>query len=331
MPNTLVKKMFTKNKKTFILTTLGFAIISGLVFGLILGSGDVSGANNASVTTKAYVWNTEPSLYEVSVTPSVVTLNPGSQTVVNCTGKFWDYNGWGDVAENGSISAVLYDSTSSSGASDDKNFHYTNASCTQCETISSTNGTCSCLFGVEYFANNDTWTCNMTIYDGGGWASERERDFNDSMTGTATIDPLIALSVGSAEIDFGNLSVTETSSEKVENITNFGNRDMNISVYGYGADDESLYNNLSMVCQLGTISADYERYSLNAGVSWDSMTPLTNASTIISDLEIIQRTNDTQVVLGEDVNTTFWKIKIPLSVGGSCNGTIVFSASDADA
>jgi len=320
-----------------------------LIFGVSITTNYVIGANitNDTVITRVYVWNTEPNLYDVTITPSIIELTSEATTQVNCTGKFWDYNGWQDVGINGTVNATLYHSTSSHIAADDYNVHYTNNSCagnSSCSAITGSNGqngTCTCRFTVQYFTNSGTWTCNMSIKDSGINITDPSRitKFNDSMTGAATVAKLLAISMP-PEIDFGNLSVTETSSEITENITNVGNIQLNVTAYTYGGSNESApgANTTAMFCSLGNISTQYMRYTVSSGTNFAEMFNITNNITSIwvgnsslnySMLSIPSRTNDNNKVLGQDINQTFWKLNIPLSVGGLCNGTIVFFANDA--
>jgi hypothetical protein len=55
------------------------------------------------------------------------------------------------------------------------------------------------------------------------------------------------------------------------------------------------------------------------------MKNLTN-QTVDTNYTLAQRTNDNQDGVREDLNVTFWRLEIPLSVGGLCNGTIIFGA-----
>ena len=301
-----------------------------MLIGITISTNSVIGVNitNASVTTKVYVWNTEPDLYNVTVTPAPIELTAGGTVVLNCTGYFFDYNGWQD-AVNQSVNATIYDSVSSSpGAVNDNNVHYSNSSCrSSCSAVgsTSTNGTCSCLFSIQYYANASSWICNMTIIGGGGNATERQYlNFTDSMTAGFNINRLLALSVPSL-IDYGNLTVTEVSDTKVENITNNGNVPFNLTIRGYGGNNESAGTNQSMICDLGNISIGNERFSVS-NVSYTTMNNLT-AINIPMNITAHQRMNDTDIELGRDRNQTFWAIQIPLTVGGYCNGTLIFTAT----
>jgi hypothetical protein len=311
---------------------ISVGIIIVLVFVLVLTSTsiitlDVIGANitNDTSLAKVYVWNTEPNLTRVVISPSSIDLEPGNTTRVNCTGYVYDWNGGGDVQF---INATFYHNSVQSGSADDRNTHYTNSTgtCTQVAG-SNTNATCLAAFNVYYYANNGTWICNMTISDKGGNATERLYYLNATNNVSATINKLLALNVPE-EIDYGNLSVTELSSMKTANITNWGNVPINISIRGFAGVNESApqATNYSMFCEYGNITYGYQRYSVNSSATYALMSNLTNTSTGISNFDLPVRTTDS--TFGSDRNQTYWRIQIPLSIGGYCNGTIVFSATE---
>ena len=309
------------NKKTII-----SEIISGLIFFLsifalftatTIMSSDVLGVNNMSTITKVNVSNSEPDLYKVIIAPNPIDLNPGSTYKVNCTGYVYDINGWGDIIK---ANATLYDTTQGNGGAIDNNHRYQNLSCncTQFET-ENFNASCTCTLDVFYYANNGTWRCNMTIMD--------QHGLKDTLnSSTAVINSVIGINTPS-EINYGNLSVTETSEEKIANISNYGNVPINISIRGYGGYDTNNPDNLSMTCNIGNISILYERYSTIRGTSFTDMINLSNITKEIDDFKLPIRTNDTNY--GNDTNATYWRIYIPNSVAGSCNGTIEFYATDS--
>ena len=316
-------------KKRNLVTSLSIVFILSIFIlaSISMITDDVIGANITNDTTlvKVYVWNTEPNITSVTVSPSSIDLVPGNITTVNCTAIVFDYNGYSDVEFK---NATFYHSSSSNNAADDNNNHYSNSTgnCTQLGG-SPTNATCIASFSVWYYAYNGTWTCNMTVGDQGGNATSRQMHFNNSNNGSATVSPLLAINVPE-EIDYGNLSVTELSDNFTANITNWGNVDINISVRGYGGQDETVPNvgNYSMLCEYGNITHGYQRYSTDSTETYNSMTNLTNISTMLPDFTLPFRTNDT--TYENDRNFTYWQIKIPLTVGGLCNGTIVFSATE---
>ncbi|MDD5086776.1 MAG: hypothetical protein PHV16_03395 [Candidatus Nanoarchaeia archaeon] len=310
-------------KRDSIIIITGFFVffLLALISSLSMAGYNVFGWNNMSTTTKLYVWNTEPNITGVTISPDPIDLSPGNTTTINCSANVWDYNGWNDVEVS---NATFFHISVNDNSPDNNNNHYTvedtenNCSCGQ---IDANNATCWCLFDVWYYATNGTWTCNMTITDTGGEATEREYYFNVSDSNTATVNTVTAIDVP-LEIDYGNLSVTETSEEMPANVTNFGNVPVNISIRGYGGTtDPTNPNNLAMECDYGSISIEYEKYSRQSGVDYGAMATLTNISTPMQ-LKIPVRTNDEDY--GDSTNATYWKIQIPLSVGGHCNGTLEF-------
>jgi len=271
---------------------------------------DVSGANNSITITKVNVINTEPNLYYVFVTPASINLEPGNTTKINCTGYVSDPDGYQDVT---TVNATFYDSSNGDTGGFDGAYRYLNSSGT-CVELSTYNASCSCLFDVQYYANNGTWQCNMTIADDYGVSDNENSTYYD-------VNTVVGINVP-AELDYGNLSVTQYSLEKGLNITNYGNVPINISVRGYGGTtDPTNPDNLSMICASGSnISMEYEKYTLTSGIGYESMTTLNNES-VEMGFAVDVKSNDAAV---NNLNTTYWMIYIPASVSGFCNGTLEF-------
>jgi len=325
--NESVLKMKLISTKIIIII-VAFSLLFSLLTSISMLTLNVFGWNNSTTITKAYVWNTEPNVTHVTISPSPLTLTAGTTSTLNCTAHVWDYNGWNDVNVS---KAVFYRVGTDYAAEDDNNNHYTiqdyatDCKCVQ-EGSSPTNASCTCSFDIWYYAYDGNWICNITVTDRGGEAIEREFYLNASNSASVTINKLIAIDVPE-DIDYGNLSVTETSSEKVANIINFGNTEINVSVRAYGGTtDPSNPNNSALNCELGYIPLQYERYSLSSGTAFNIMTSVTNESQYIQGLKIPIRTNDT--AYGDDLQPTYWKLNVPLSVGGICNGTLVFTAEE---
>jgi hypothetical protein len=297
----------------FGLIVLTFTIFSATVF----LTPYVIGANNDTVITRVNVTNQEPILYDVTITPSSIDLTAGSTYLVNCTGLVYDDNGWYDVNVS---NATLYDSSEGYATTYDKNYRYFNSSCDCSTEISPTNASCTCLFSVEYYANNGTWQCNMTATDDFGLVTNRNSSY-------ATINGFIAIDIPISEINYGNLSVTETSSEMRINFSNFGNLPINVSIRGYGGEDSANPSNSSLNCETGNISLSNERYSLNSGTSFADMLNLSNSSTQFTNLTVPSRTDDNNY--GNDTNATFWKLYVESGVSGFCNGTLEFYAIES--
>lgn len=305
---------------TFTFLILFYTLVSiSLITSNVLGDG-----NNGTTFTKLNVWNTQPTVYNVIVNPSSIDLTPGNITLVTCNGSVYDRDGWQDISN---LSASFYDTNFGDGSSGDNNYRYINSTCgngSSCTVISSTNVSCSCSINVWYYAFNSTWQCNFTATDRGGNATERIQNLTDSgLSAIATVNTVLAVGVPD-EIDFGNLSVTETSNEIAANMTNFGNVNISVSVRGYAGNDPT--SNISMTCDYGNISLINERYSLSNGTTFASKTILTNASVPLV-MNLTNRLNDSQTVFGYDVNTTYWMLQIPTTVGGYCNGTIEFTGT----
>ena len=249
-------------------------------------------------------------------------LSPGNKTSVTCTAYIWDYNTFTDLSYvNGTLWFV---STSTDNAADDSNIHYTNKSCNLNDTIlgSTTNGTFSCLFGVDYYANNGSWRCNLTVSDPSNLTSS-----NDTPT---YVETLLAISVPS-NVTYGNAPVNSFTGSTI-NISNIGNVIFNATVWGYGGNSSVIGNETAFLCELGNISVGWHRFSTNLTANFSDMENLSYFPKNISFpsspvMQFFQRTQD--LALGNDTNSTLWKVYIPNSIGGYCNGTLIFSAIDA--
>ena len=189
-----------------------------------------------------------------------------------------------------------------------------------------------CRFLVDYFAFNTTWECNMTVRDFGGTQNLSQKlFFNATRLANATLDSLLAINLSTSILDYGNLSVTETSAEKSINVTNVGNQRTNFTVLGFGGQNQTLENagNSSMICQTGNISNSQQRYSNTTGSSWATMLNLTYNATVVQNVTLQNRTHASDPLAGFTTNATYWLIRVPLSVAGLCNGTIQFGATSA--
>jgi len=329
-------------KKNARLLLVAISIVSVALLGIIGTFFDptyVYGALNQSVTTLLNVTNTEPNFYQLTLDDlaapaNEIVLSAGGLTEVYCNASASDPNGQADLVN---ATASIYAKGTGSGFFDTDNnaSHYTNSTCTEFYNVPSTtnNRSLICRFRVDYFAFNTTWECNMTVRDFGGTQNLSQKLFlNATRTANVTLDALLAINVSASVLDYGNLSVTETSSEKSLNVTNVGNQRTNFTVLGFGGQNKTMENagNSSMICQTGNISIYQERYSNTTGTSWPTMINLTFNTTIINNVTLQNRTHATDPLAGLTTNATYWRIRVPLSVAGLCNGTIQFAAtSDA--
>jgi hypothetical protein len=281
------------------------------------------GSPNVTVITYLTVGNVYPEISNVSIenNASSVALTPNSTRNIYCVGLVTDYNGWYDVNYS---SGVFFDNTSSTyGASDDNNLHYTNSSC-----LLTQNGTytewVNCSFSVWYYANPATWNCTIFVND----------SKNKSAYGSDTINISSLLALGLPDsINYGEVNATEVSLENITNVTNYGNTKINLSLSGYGF---RLSDGNAMNCTLGAIkniTIQNEKYNLtnsNPGVLDISQfianyTNLTSAP-VVKRFNLDYRQND---IFNEAVNQSYWRIYVPTGVAGTCQGNIVLGATVA--
>ena len=293
----------------------------GLVF--VLPSGiapNLIGTNNKNVTVTTFVniTHSKPEVLNVTVYEAInlsnrnITINAGSTKTVYCNATLRDWDGFNDITK---VNATLYYMpTSNHTAFDNNNSHYTNSTC----TLNGTGpigylGWFICSFDVQYFANNGTWSCNMTIVN--SW------NYTNYGSNTTIFYPVYALNVTDG-IDYGGVSVYSFSNDTIANLTNLGNMAINVTVEGYGAKRG---DNLAMNCTVnGNISIENEHFSLTNGTNYDLKTNLTST---LGGLTIPGLTMPKQTISGSPiVNLTYWQLYIPPNPAGNCTGAIIFTA-----
>jgi hypothetical protein len=211
------------------------------------------------------------------------------------------------------VNATIYSVLNRSNSTDNNRSHYSNTSCALI-TGSGTNADYQCIFNVWHFAINGTWNCTARA-----WNSYSNITLNENIT----FNQLFALNVSIGVIDYSNLQPNQTSQNITVNISNVGNMPMNISVYGFGGDNESSGAGLSMLCRINNISISFERFSTNTTANYSSKRQL-SASPQDLWLTIPAKTNASQV----RVNSTYWQFMVPPQAQsfGQCNGSVVFMA-----
>jgi hypothetical protein len=302
----------------------------------ILNSGDNYNSENVSVVVTGagfdiapnITLNAPPNITSVNVDDSIkvpanqIDLTAATTKTVYCTALVEDPEG-GPISN---ITAEFFDSSLGPGAADDNNNHYTNSSCiTNSSYVPIGNESeAVCGFDVWYYANNGSWTCLLSASD--------NLSMTSNATGVTTINPLLSVGVVSS-IGYGLLNTFNVSNEVEVNVTNYGNVDINLSLYGYAQNPGDGY---AMNCTLGGgILLQYERYNLtnsNPG-SLDYATFESNYQNLsgnysVENLQINQRKSD---ITNDAINTTYWRIFVPPGNGGNCTGNIVFGASTAPA
>ena len=336
----MIIKIKRKTLKQGILSVfLLFAIVSvliGVSFTTNYVIGEPVNYTNATVIAILNVTNTEPNITGVIVDDDIsnpadeIDLATNAFTVVTCNATIFDYNGYKDIMDTNATNATFFMNSVGLDSADDNNSHYTNRSCGRCvQGSSSTRAVCDCRFAMQYYANDTVWRCNISITDKGGTGRPGQvLNFTRTGADTTTVTKLLALDTPTTMIDYGNLSVTQISAAIQRNVTNAGNVDLNLTFRGFGGENDSITNDtFAMVCNYGNISFGYHRYIAGLNVSFSEMTNLTN-QTVNTNFTLPQRTNDAPVGIRKDINETYWRLEIPLSVGGLCNGTIIFGATE---
>ncbi len=287
-----------KNAKSNFVISLLLIILSTMIISFTY----VIGYNYeyVNVTSTVNVTNAYPIITRTVVDPNIL-LNAGTTKTIFCNASMYDWNGYADII---TVNATFFDNnTNTSSSPDNNNSHYTNTSCTRTQGNSFyANYTCS--FDVWYYANNASqWLCNITAIDA--------FNFTDSENNITTIQPYYALNV-TPLIDYGNLAVGDISENKTANITNFGNRNINITV-----------NGTDMICDVaGQIPVQYQKFSANTTSDYSSKTALSTSLQNINQLVVPKRLTTL------DWNITYWQVQVPAIENpfGRCNGTIVFTA-----
>lgn len=268
---------------------------------------------NTTVISEVNVTNAPPSILSI-VPPNPVTLSPNATKLVECNVTVRDYNGYNDISN---VNATFFDANASSlYASNFNRTHYTNSSCSFSTNLNANTALYTCGFNVYYYANPGQWNCTAYVND----------SFNvgDNSSNATNISALIAISTPDV-INYGDIPVLGTSADIPANVTNVGNRDVNLTLYGYNATPG---DGLAMQCQQGNISYDNQRWALT-NAAYGSMNILNNTlPELVPSLTIKQR----NTTIADTINTTHWKLYVaPNGIPfGLCNGTIIFGGIQAN-
>jgi hypothetical protein len=304
----------TKRQLERALTISLFVVLALSLIPFIFKVGYVESYDTTNITAFVNVTNAVPEILRVDININQsIDLTQGTTFTVGCNATIRDYSGFNDIEK---VNATFFlNHNRSLTSANNPNDMYRNTTCFQNVSDTNSTGTFLCTMNVQYFAFNGTWNCTIFVKDFSG------KEHNGS--NISTINQLFAMNV-TQQINYGNLEVFDKSDNQTVNITNWGNQQINLSVFGYGGDDEANGQGLAMVCPFGTnISIDNQRYSIdNLTTDWGSMTPLTN-----SPVNIINFSLAKQTVTGTlSENATMWTLFVPPNPFGQCNGTVVFEA-----
>ncbi len=239
-----------------------------------------------------------------------VNLLAGSNKTVYCNGTLYDGDSYIDILN---VNASLFFNGLSPDSAQNRTNSYFNESCTLLNQGTNTEDF-KCAFDVEYFANNGSWYCNVSITDSINSTNTSQDDIY--------INDLLAIGVLPAHLSYGDLQVLQISPvDEVINITNYGN--IPLDVYAYAFND-TVNDGLSMDCEQGNIPHAYQRFSLNPYQDYTLMIPINDL-----DNQVFIDLNLNQKVYGAPQNSfdeIYWKLQIPFSSKGYCSGKLVFTA-----
>ncbi len=307
---TEVSKMKRETKITLILLLLtAFLTLLSLPLLPKIGA-QLNGlvTNTSLINVTVNVTNSAPAVISVTL-QDPIQLAAYSNITITCNATVFDWD-----TEVHTVNATLFfmDGGYTAGTADDKNFHYTNASCINSSYIGVyTNFTCA--FDIAFYAYNGSWQCNVSALDTGLASAS-------NISVQAEVAPLIAMYVPMSSIDYGNLPSGNISETQNVSIINGGNMHINISLAAFeNASGDDFQMNCSTA---GKVAYGYQRYNISAPVDWNSMVSVRNVSTRANGLRVIRREND-QI---DSTNLTYWKFKVPPNVAGVCLGYIQFTA-----
>ena len=239
-----------------------------------------------------------------------ITLNAGSIIGAKCNFTVIENNGVSDLSL---VNATFRFYSTPYSNPDNYNNHYTNTSC----QIISTNATAnnySCIFYMQYYANNGSWYCNISA------SNVQLQSDNDS--NTTSIDALFALNVSLSTLDYGDIVAANYSTDQTLVLTNSGNQAINISVKGYGGTDPVAGAGNAFACVTYNISITNERYAKAAAVLFASKTQLSSTNQDMGTTIAKQTLPATPMT-----NTTYWQVYAPPGKVEFCTGTIAMTVT----
>jgi len=249
----------------------------------------------------------------------------GANKTLSCWAVLTDTNGYGDINQS-TLNTNFYKDTVGSG--DDLNTHYSNGSAsttgTDCTWTgeSGTNITVNCSYNIRYFIDpsDNGWTVNFTVQDNSALSGS-----NTLILGVATTT---GLDVKESSIEYGEVALGTTSNEKVTNITNLCNQQIDVKLR------ESQYSGKLYCPSTGSANITTDdatsgiRFNMTSGFSWaDNGNKLTGTSTTFTTFDL-NYYDATGTVDGESTKNLYWLLKLPASgVSGVCSGQTEFIAT----
>ncbi|MEM3374016.1 MAG: hypothetical protein QXE31_02225 [Candidatus Woesearchaeota archaeon] len=239
-----------------------------------------------------------------------INLIPATTKKIYCNGTITDLDGFLDIVK---VNASFFQQGKQSQLINLSN-NYFNSSCSLFNGIGNNIGF-SCSFDLIYYANNGTWFCNVSVID--------LINATNTSQEQSIINSLLAIEVSPSLINYGDLQILQISPfDQIINITNYGNVPINISIYSYAETEE---DNLSLKCETSNISYEYHRFSKTKDSLFSNMAFLNNyLNPVITNLTIPKKEYNQ---IENSTKSLFFKLQIPLTAKGKCNGRLVLSAS----
>lgn len=237
-------------------------------------------------------------LNDATIADNSIDLTAGNLTIISCFGTASDID-----ADIDTITGIIYSQNSNYDAEENESNHYSNLSC------DFTAGDYNCSFDVQYYAEPNEWTCNITVND--------TTKQNDSDTDTANITQMIGINIpGVFAVSFGEMDRLTNNSNRNITFENVGNVeiDINIDAWQINGDQDSPN---SMNCSMGNIAIGMVRASLTKGL-YGTYTPFQ-----MLGYQFFNANLKKQVSGSIPTNTTiFIGLEIPQDIAGVCEGVI---------
>jgi hypothetical protein len=204
------------------------------------------------------------------------------------------------------LTGIIFHSVNSAYTDpDDNNEHYSNYTCMINLSFVSYKGVNddeyhalgNCTFNLHYYTDPGNWNCTLTV--------NNSYRFNVSNSTSQTVNELLALELPGS-INYGTVNATYVSDENITNVSNAGNVKINLSLKGWAVNQG---DGQAMNCTQGSIKNIYTNLS---------------STPVIKKFELDYRHQDGY---NEAINSTYWRIYVPLGVAGSCQGNIQFGAT----
>ncbi len=233
-----------------------------------------------------------------------IDLTSNTTKAVSLSGEVTDNDGCGDIA---TLNAAIYLSALDLNCSADANSCYTNLTC---NTTSCTDGTAevTCISDLWFHANPAQWVGSIMATDGSG-------NTDNTTSSSVTVNELQALLVDSP-INYGALSVLDTSATQPATVTVTGNVAINCSLSG---------TDMTSASQGATVGVNYQKYDLTNTV-YDSLSNTLLETQAALDIAI---TDKPSTHPSDQWDVTYWGLLVPDATPSAADygGTNTFEAT----